>query len=319
VGIYSFYGIYGIVQEIITTTPFGEEGDRFTYTAFLLFIQCVINAAFAYLALALSGVKSPTVPAKKFIPVAATYIAAMFCSNAALQYVDYPTQVLSKASKPIPVMVLGALVYRKYYPFRKWLSIFLISAGIAVFMFKQPKSHSVASGESDDDLYALAGYAFLVGSLIFDGLTGPAQEHLQTTYHPNFLYVMLHTNLWASVYMFVGVLITGQTAEALAFCSKHPEMVGYILLFGATSAMGQFFIYFTLHGFGSLVLTTVTTTRKFFLSMFASILWFGHSLNTQKWIGVALVFSGLGLDMLSRYLWDQNTTPVKTEEAKKER
>jgi len=113
-------------------------------------------------------------------------------------------------------------------------------------------------------------------------------------------------------------IIKGQWADALAFCTKHPEMVGYILMFGTTSALGQFFIYFTLSGFGSLVLTTVTTTRKFFLSMFASILWFGHSLNTQKWLGVALVFSGLAIDMLSRYMWDQ-TTPVTKREDKKER
>jgi len=90
------------------------------------------------------------------------------------------------------------------------------------------------------------------------------------------------------------------------------------LVFGVTSALGQFFIYFTLHGFGSLVLTTVTTTRKFFLSMFVSILWFGHSLSPQKWVGVVLVFSGLGLEMLERYLWDKGAQSQPEKRDKKD-
>jgi len=72
---------------------------------------------------------------------------------------------------------------------------------------RHDKAPSVKSAEGDDNgLYSVAGYAFLIGSLIFDGLTGPAQEHIQITYHPNFLYVMLHTNIWASIYMFAGTL-----------------------------------------------------------------------------------------------------------------
>ena len=43
----------------------------------------------------------------KYALCACSYLGAMVASNAALQYVNYPTQVLGKSCKPIPVMLLG--------------------------------------------------------------------------------------------------------------------------------------------------------------------------------------------------------------------
>ena len=47
--------------------------------------------------------------------------------------------------------------------------------------------------------------------------------------------------------------------------------------------------------FGPLPCSIVTTTRKFF-TVLASVVFFGNSLITRQWFGVALVFAGLFLD-----------------------
>lgn len=51
----------------------------------------------------------------------------------------------------------------------------------------------------------------------------------------------------------------------------------------------------TLSTFGSLLLVTVTVTRKM-LTMIISVLWFGHSLSRMQWLGVGLVFGGIGIE-----------------------
>jgi UDP-galactose transporter B1 len=51
----------------------------------------------------------------------------------------------------------------------------------------------------------------------------------------------------------------------------------------------------TLAKFGSLVLVTVTVTRKM-LSMIFSVVAFGHSLSKMQMVGVGLVFSGIGAE-----------------------
>jgi len=57
----------------------------------------------------------------------------------------------------------------------------------------------------------------------------------------------------------------------------------------------RFFIFHTLSKFGSLVLVTVTVTRKM-LSMIFSVVAFGHSLSSMQWLGVGLVFGGIGAE-----------------------
>jgi UDP-galactose transporter B1 len=51
----------------------------------------------------------------------------------------------------------------------------------------------------------------------------------------------------------------------------------------------------TLSIFGSLLLVTVTVTRKM-LTMILSVVWFGHSLSVMQWLGVGLVFGGIGIE-----------------------
>jgi UDP-galactose transporter B1 len=52
---------------------------------------------------------------------------------------------------------------------------------------------------------------------------------------------------------------------------------------------------YTLSTFSSLLLVTITVTRKM-LTMILSVLWFGHHLGGRQWMGVALVFGGIGAE-----------------------
>lgn len=44
----------------------------------------------------------------------------------------------------------------------------------------------------------------------------------------------------------------------------------------------------------------MTTTRKFF-TVLASVMYYGHVLETQQWAGIGLVMSGLGLELYGKY------------------
>lgn len=51
----------------------------------------------------------------------------------------------------------------------------------------------------------------------------------------------------------------------------------------------------TLSTFSSVLLVTVTVTRKMF-TMILSVVAFGHSLSQMQWLGVGLVFGGIGVE-----------------------
>jgi len=46
--LFFFYMLYGIFQEEIVTQELGPKKEKFKYTLFLIFIQCIVNAICAY-------------------------------------------------------------------------------------------------------------------------------------------------------------------------------------------------------------------------------------------------------------------------------
>ena len=52
---------------------------------------------------------------------------------------------------------------------------------------------------------------------------------------------------------------------------------------------------YTLSTFSSVLLVTVTVTRKM-VTMMLSVVAFGHSLSPMQWLGVGLVFGGVGVE-----------------------
>lgn len=54
-------------------------------------------------------------------------------------------------------------------------------------------------------------------------------------------------------------------------------------------------IVYTLATFSSVLLVTVTVTRKMF-TMILSVVAFGHRLSEMQWLGVGLVFGGVGVE-----------------------
>ena len=60
---------------------------------------------------------------------AITYVLAMLASNSALQFVSYPTQVIGKSIKPVPVLIFGVLFAGKRYPLLKYLAILMVVLG----------------------------------------------------------------------------------------------------------------------------------------------------------------------------------------------
>lgn len=80
-----------------------------------------------------------------YATTALTYVSAMLCSNMALGHVSYPTQVVAKSCKPVPVMILGVLLGGRRYPIAKYLFVLMIVVGVALFMYKEQSASSYSS------------------------------------------------------------------------------------------------------------------------------------------------------------------------------
>ncbi|XP_072343206.1 solute carrier family 35 member B1 [Scyliorhinus torazame] len=290
-GVFVCYFYYGILQESITRGKYGEQQESFIFAKSLVFVQCIINAIFSKLVIQLFEKPSPErTPRWLYAVCSMSYLGAMVSSNSALQYVNYPTQVLGKSCKPIPVMILGVLIGKKRYPFTKYMCVLLIVLGVALFMYKPKKG----IGNADDHIFGF-GETLLLVSLTLDGLTGVAQDHMRAHFQTGSNQMMLNINVWSSLFLGIGVLGTGEFWEFLNFTERHSSILYKILLFSLTSALGQSFIFMTVVHFGPLTCSIITTTRKFF-TILGSVLIFGNPISSLQWLGTVFVFLGLGLD-----------------------
>jgi UDP-galactose transporter B1 len=227
-----------------------------------------------------------------------TQTLALLCSNYALQYIDYPTQVLAKSCKPIPIMIASILIFRQRQSFRKIFFVSMITGGIALFMLQEGHNVKKEHTGSDTSLSQwMWGMVLVLVSLGLDGVTGSLQDHLLAKYKPSSYRLMFHSNLWAIVLLILGLMVTGEGLRAVQYGMKYPVVLVDIFLFSLVGALGQNFIYYTIYNFGALVCSIITTTRKFFTILF-SVLFYGHTLTRWQWFAVVVVFTGLTLDML---------------------
>jgi UDP-galactose transporter B1 len=111
---------------------------------------------------------------------------------------------------------------------------------------------------------------------------------------------MLWTNFSGFLVACGLALATGQLTEGVAFCLRNPEVINAIIIYSLASAVGQNFIYYTITQFNPLILTTVTTTRKIFTTVYSVFRNPANKLALGQWGGCALVFVGLLLDIVEQ-------------------
>jgi len=226
---------------------------------------------------------------------------AMAGSNEALRYVSYPTQVLGKSCKLVPVMAGGLVIGGKTFSALEYVQVLLLTIGVCVFnLFGSKKK----KGGEDSTL----GLALIGFSLLMDAVTGGLQDKVKKgtkelnpeagekpvpTMHES----MFWTNISGFLTAVVLAFATGQMFDGIAFCMRNPEVMNAIMIYSLASAVGQNFIYYMITQFGPLELTAVTTLRKIFTTLYSVFRNPANRLTELQWVGCGLVFVGMLLDI----------------------
>ncbi|RKO87291.1 UAA transporter [Blyttiomyces helicus] len=298
-GIYACFLTWQVTQERVSTTPY--DGHKFRHFIFLNTVQAATASVVAFLYLRLRGRTLSNLSA----PLLRSYFQCAVCSTlaspfsyASLKHIDYPTMILGKSCKLVPVLLMNFLIYRRTFPVQKYVVVALVTVGVSAFMLL----HKQEGHKGEPRANSFWGLGLLTVGLLIDGATNSTQDQIFRRFRTSGSEMMVFMNLFSCALM-TGYLIAfpGSTelADALAFCSAHPKVVGDILLFGLCGAVGQCFIFHTLERFGSVGLVTVTVTRKMF-SILLSIFWFDHQLSWGQWVAVAVVFLGIGGEALAK-------------------
>lgn len=290
VGLQGSYLTWGILQEKVITQEYsnssGETG-HFKDSQFLVFVNRIL--AFSLSGAYIMSTKQPrhTMPLYKYVYCSFSNIMSSWCQYEALKFVSFPTQVLAKASKLIPVMIMGKIVNRQKYEYYEYVTAVLISIGMTCFMLS-------SAPNKDSTVTTLSGLFLLAAYITFDSFTANWQSSLFVQYKMKPIQMMCGVNLFSCIFTAVSLFQQDAFAKSLSFMATFPKFTLDCLLISVSSCVGQLFIFFTISCFGPVVFVIIMTVRQA-LAILLSCLIYEHSLSLLGIIGIIIVFGAIFL------------------------
>ncbi|XP_012508012.1 PREDICTED: adenosine 3'-phospho 5'-phosphosulfate transporter 1-like [Propithecus coquereli] len=209
-------------------------------------------------------------------------VLSSWCQYEALKFVSFPTQVLAKASKVLPVMLMGKLVSRRSYEHGEYLTAGLISTGVSMFLpSSRPELHSSPAT-------TLSGLILLAGYTAFDSFTSNWQDAL-LAYKMSLVQMMFRVNFFSCLFTVGSLLEQRALLEGTCFMGQHSKFAAHALLLSVCSACGQLFIFYTIRQFGATVIMILHQA----IAILLSCLLYGHTATGVGGMAVAVVFAAL--------------------------
>lgn len=264
-GLHVSYLTWGVLQEKIITRQYVDSTGhigQFKDSQFLVFVNRIMAFAVALLYITFSRQPRHKAPLYKYSYCSMSNILSSWCQYEALKFISFPTQVLAKASKIIPVMVMGWIVSRKTYEKYEYVVAMLISVGMFLFL-----SGTSVSANSASSTTTLSGFILLVGYMSSDAFTTNWQKELFNVYNISPFQAMCGVNLFSCMLTSVSLLQQGAFFDSLVFMSQFPKFTFDCVVLSFCSAFGQLFIYHTIKVFG-ILLFMVFFLKKFYFNAF---------------------------------------------------
>jgi UDP-galactose transporter B1 len=316
-GLYITFIKWGYLQEKLTSSTYVDDFGHSIKWTFPLALNFLMAAASAFIAFIFEffTVRSRPLPMDLFWKAAVSNAMASPIGYASLRFINFPLMVLTKSSKPVPVMLIGVLFYGRKYTWYKYVSVSLICIGIALFSMAKA-SHE---GDSKDGTKLFIGICMVLLNLLIDGYTNNEQDLVFAKYKATPLQMMKNTNIWQALYLIVFLASmyylqrdTSELMRAWMLISHSAEVRQDVIQFCLCAAVGQVLIFGLMKEFGSLMWITVSITRKLF-TILVSVFMFNHNVNSFQWFGIVCAFAGMGLEVLMSYLPSSKKTASVTE------
>nr|CAG4638424.1 EOG090X05CU [Cyclestheria hislopi] len=290
-GLQVSYLVWGVLQEKIMTRDYiDDQGnvEKFTDSQFLVFVNRILAFTLSGFYLLLIRQPRHRTPLYKYSFCSVSNILSSWCQYEALKFVSFPTQVLAKSAKVIPVMVMGKLVFRSKYRTYEYTTAILISVGMAAFLFGS------SEGGKGNTVTTFSGALLLCGYLVFDSFTANWQSALFKEHQPSSVQMMCGVNLMSCIFTAVPLIQQGGFLYSIAFAARYPHFIFDCIITAITSASGQLFIFATIANFGPVVFTIIMTVRQGLSILFSCII-YDHRLTSVGVIGVVIVFLAIFL------------------------
>ncbi|XP_037045949.1 adenosine 3'-phospho 5'-phosphosulfate transporter 2 [Bradysia coprophila] len=286
-GVFVLYIIYGYLQELIFSL---EEFKSFGW--FLTLIQFAYYTLFGYFERKLEAANiQRLIPMKTYALLAFLTLGTMGLSNSSLGYLNYPTQVIFKCCKLVPVLIGSILIQKKKHGALDFLAAICMCVGLTLF--------TLVDSELSPNFNA-TGVIMISTALLFDAVIGNVQEKAMREHKATTNEVVLYSYGIGFIYLLVILVLSGRFVTGLRFCATYPiQTYGYAFLFSLSGYLGIQFVLTLVKTCGAPTAAAVTTARKA-VTIAISFLLFTKPFSIQYlWSGLIVVI-GIYLNVYSK-------------------
>lgn len=278
------------MQELIMDTKFNptplNPSGMFPSATFCVFSNRFLAIIVAALICRIKyGTLKTSAPLLYFTPCAVSNTISSWGQYQALSFVSFSLQTLFKATKVIPVMIMGRIIKGSTYCTAEYVEAVLITGGVAFFSLA-----SKTSQRNTEEGFELAGFLLLSIYVLADSFTSQWQSRIYRDYGKiDHFHMMYGVNVSSIIVTSVALVASGEIPKIWEFLLYNPTAVWYNVLTAITSTTGQIAIFYTIKNFGPIVFTIIMTTRQM-ISIVLSTILFGHQMNLGGAMGASLVF-----------------------------
>ncbi|CAF3665376.1 unnamed protein product [Rotaria sp. Silwood1] len=284
--VFLYYLSCGYLQELLFTL----EGFKNT-SWFLSCYQFLIYGVLSFIQIGFAGLRQRRASYRSYLILPILTVAAMGLSTHSVGYLNYPTQLMFKCCKLIPVLIGGIVIQKKKFNRYDVAATFCMSIGLIFFTLADSKVRPN---------FNAYGVIVVCLALVADAIIGNYQEKIMKIYHVSNVEIVFYSFMFGFLIILFGLLVTNNFFSSIAFWNKHPlRTYGYGLLFSIFGYLGIDIVLSMIKEYGALVCVTVTTCRKAITIVLSFTLFSKPFVFDYVWSGLIVVL-GIYLNVYSR-------------------
>lgn len=289
------------LELLVTECP--SSGNIITFSQFLFI------ALEGFVSSSRFGTRQPVIPIKTYGVMVTLFFLTSVANNYALNFhIAMPLHMIFRAGSLSANLILGIFILKRRYKLSKYLSVLMISIGIAMATIASAGHVAVKDdlAKVDDDaafyefVRWMIGLSLLTFALFLSARMGIYQETVYSKYgkHPSEALFYNHALplpafllMYNDFYSHILLFNQSELMELPLISFPIPKMWVYMLGNVITQYVCIKSVFILTSECASLTVTLVVTLRKF-VSLIFSIMYFKNPFTTYHWIGTILVFGG---------------------------
>ena len=261
---------FALLQEKVFLVP------GFKFPGFMTLLTSMTYAALAFAERWLTNDAARKGKVVEYFILAVSTFGGMYFTNWSLSYINYPTRIMFKSGKVIPVMCVGMVFGMRRYGTKDFLNAAVLVAGITIFVLGDAKV---------SPSFNVIGLFLITVGVLMDAFTSNYEESkFFRDKNCSHLEVMGYSSVVAACYALAGQLFGGQLWPALAHARAHPEVLQWTLGFSVMGYLQVGFILLLIKHFNATNAEIIKSSRKV-LSIALSFLLIGKPMSVMHLVG----------------------------------